>query len=257
MANEGTDCQRVILAQPRTGSTTLAHLLGTHPKIRCLIEPFHPKRYDGRFHRMALRQSMDAALEFIWRRWNAIKHVSESTGWPFAFRPEMNDRIALGSGYRIVLLTRRNLLRRVVSNAICRKTMFWIGTREQFRHRLDGVTLPALDPERVRSQIEADKAAVCARLRLFEETGVAAMHLHYEDLFREDATPQERLDLLNAVFVFVGLSPIDMNGYVAKCQAYFDPALYRWASEDIYRTIPGIQEVENAVGSDETGWLFR
>ena len=63
-----------------------------------------------------------------------IKHVWEADGWPFAEMPELNEEIVSVSGKMIVLI-RRNWLRRVVSNYLCRHTGVWFGTRSDFLAR--------------------------------------------------------------------------------------------------------------------------
>src|SRR5271169_3144199 len=98
----------VIDGPTRTGSTTLAALLNCHPEINCLIEPFHPRRYGGQFHGMAIeRRKIQPVLDLIWCRWTCIKHVWEPNGWPFPENPELNDAV-IGEAKGVLFLTRRN-----------------------------------------------------------------------------------------------------------------------------------------------------
>jgi hypothetical protein len=78
---------------PRTGSTTIMHLLNAHPDIRCCMEPFHPKRFGGDFNRLAVEHnSVAEPLVLMQARWNGLKHVWEpGTGWPFQGRQNLND----------------------------------------------------------------------------------------------------------------------------------------------------------------------
>ncbi len=253
----GTECRFMILSLPRTGSTSLARLLNSHKDIQCLVEPFHPKRYQGKFYSLALRRSIEVALSAIWTRWNGIKHVYESNGWPFCALPELNDRLALVPSQKIIYLIRRNLLRRVVSNLICRRTQFWIGTREEFLVRLRALALPPLSPEAVRRQIEADKRAIDERVEWFAQNRVPALVMYYEDLFREDAVPAEQLALINSILEFLGLSRITMGTFLEHWQRQFAPSVYKWASAEVYQAIPDIERIERSVGSYETGWLFQ
>src|SRR5262245_4712708 len=96
----------VIVSLPRSGSTTLARLLNCHEQVRCLIEPFHPRRYGGRFHSLAVNRSVRHTLAAIWTEWNGIKHVWDTRGFPFFRRTELNNDVILQAGCKIVLLVR-------------------------------------------------------------------------------------------------------------------------------------------------------
>src|ERR1035438_6924165 len=114
---------------PRCGSTTLARILSLHPDIECCMEPFHPKRHGGEFHRLALKAgTVEPALNLLSARWNALKHVWEpSTAWPFRERQDLNDDVVKNAEI-VVSLRRRNLLRQIVSSHISKNLHFWIGT---------------------------------------------------------------------------------------------------------------------------------
>jgi hypothetical protein len=251
------DRRFVIASLPRSGSTTLARALNCHPGIRCLIEPFHPRRYQGTFRRMAMEGDVTDALERIWTRWNGIKHVWESSGWPFLGRPELNDRLLSESGLKVVFLVRRNWLRRLVSNLICRQTQFWIGTREEFCSRLEYVRLRPLDPTAVLTQIRADQEAVNRCLASLSNARVKVLQLQYEDVFRDGSGREERLALLNTVLGFLGFPRVADSDFGEAWERHFDPVLNRWASPEIYRRIPGIARLDEEAGSEETGWLFK
>jgi LPS sulfotransferase NodH len=247
----------VIDSLPRTGSTTLANLLNCHSQIRCLIEPFHPRRYGGHFRQMALRAgSVDPALNLLWHRWQGIKHVWEaSRGWPFPDNWEFNDAIVLRA--RCVLyLQRRNLLRRYISSLISRQLKFWIGTRQEFVARLESVQLCELDPVLVRQEIANDRAASESRLALLHRHGITMKHIFYEDFLGEDVTSPQQFAMINAIIEFLGYEPITEAVFATKCALLLDKSSYQWASPEIYRLIPGIHRLEREVGSDETGWIF-
>ncbi len=247
----------VIDSLPRTGSTTLARLLSCHPDIRCLIEPFHPRRYDGQFFRMALEAgTAAAALNLIWHRWSGIKHVWDaSQGWPFRSRPEVNDSIVLEAGH-VIFLERRNLLRRYVSEAISQQLDFWIGTQQQFRARLENVQLRELDPAAVLQELHKDKAAVERRLQLMEEHNVPMLRLFYEDIFEEGVAAGPQFAIMNNILGFLGFPDVSEHTFMQQWAPLLDRSTYRWASPEIYRMVPAIESLEREVGSDETGWLF-
>ncbi len=174
----------VIDSLPRSGSTTLARLLSCHRDVNCVIEPFHPLRHGGDFHRMSLRRgSVTPALDLIWHRWNGIKHVWEaSNGWPFQQKPELNEEIAL-SAEAVILIERRNYLRRYVSGVISKQLGFWVGTKQEFDARLETAPLPELEPGFVRNELAKDKGGFESLRAALVKRGIPALHITYEDLF--------------------------------------------------------------------------
>ena len=235
----------------------MTRLLNCHPDIRCLSEPFHPGNYEGKFHQLALSFSVDFALEMIWSKWNGIKHVWIPDGTPFKNHEEWNDRIGTGPDRKVILMRRRNLLRRAVSNLICAQTGYWIGTRDGFCDRLKNIELNPVEPETLRIQIDRDRGAMDRCIRSLEAANAQVRTICYEDFFREDQNRQDRLQTVNGILDFLGFSPVTEEKFVERWERHFDPGENRWATEEVYRKIPGVEAVEAAVGSDETGWLFR
>jgi len=258
MSSESSESRFIVLSLPRCGSTTLTRLLNSHKNIRCLIEPFHPRRYGGKFNAFAVDQfSLDSALEIVWTRWNGIKHVWESSGWPFLERPELNDRVVLGADRNVVFIMRRNLLRRAISHHISRQTRYWMGSKAGFLRHLDDVKFRELDPEVMLAQIHADQQAVARYLDLLPKGNSRFTTLYYEDFFREGMASLERFQSVNSLLDFLRFEPITFETFAGEWERHFDPTLNRWASSEVYRRIPGIDDIEKEVGSDETGWLFR
>jgi hypothetical protein len=235
----------------------MAHMLNRHEDVRCLIEPFHPERYGGKFNRLAMQNSLGRALEEIWSGWNAIKHVWEPSGWPFVGKPEMNREFLLSPETNVVFLIRRNLLRRFVSTYISRYTRYWIGSREEFLTRLSAVNLIPLDAKRVRAQLSRDAAAVNGCLRLLEENRVSSMVLYYEDMFGENVPEFRQLQIVRTVLSFLKLGPISDEVFERSWKDCLDPTQHRWSSPDVYAHISNIRHIEAEVGCDETGWLFK
>ncbi len=247
----------VIDSLPRTGSTTLANLLSCHPDIKCLVEPFHPRRYNGQYYRMAMQtKSVEPALNLIWHRWNGIKHVWVGpTGFPFPQNPELNNGIVLAASH-VIFLERRNLLRRYVSSMISRQLDFWIGTRQEFQARLENIQLRELEPSTVLQEIKKDKAATEQRLELLRAHNLPCMHLIYEELFGEQVSYSMQFGMLNSILTFLGFREISEDEFNQKWMSLLDKNTYQWSSADVYRMIPGVEHLEREIGSDEFGWLF-
>lgn len=246
----------LIDSLPRSGSTSLAKLLNCHPNAPCLIEPFHPRRYDGQYYRMALGAgSLELALSMIWHRWSGIKHVWTPVElWPFSNMPSLNEEIVRRVD-RVIFIERRNLLKRYVSSAICRQLDFWIGTRHELLARLANCQLRPLDFEAARNEIHKSRSAIEGRIAFLRESGVPTLHLFYEDFYSENATQRTKQSNLNDVLQFLGYEAVDTTTFEQKYAAYFDSDTFQWASREVYDQIPDIDRFEDAFGSDSTGWL--
>jgi len=247
----------MIVSLPRTGSTALAQLLSCDARVRCIVEPFHPFRYGGRYHACATNQSLEEALNLIWSEWNSFKHVWDMKGFPFFKRPQLNSDVLYTAACKVVLLTRRNILRRLVSQHLSRKTQTWIGPREAFIARLRTTNVAPLDPSDVRREIQDELTALAEQRRLLSNHHVEFMELEYENLFSDSVAAHEQHSLLNEVLTFVGLGSVQDNTIVARWAEILDPSRHQWAAPDVYRRIPGIDHLDETVGDDATGWLFR
>jgi LPS sulfotransferase NodH len=247
----------LIISLPRSGSTTLARLLNCHEHVRCLIEPFHPHRYGGRFHAFAVHRSIDDTLAAIWTQWNGIKHVWDTQGFPFFERPELNNDVVLHARCKIVLLVRRNILRRIVSQHLSRETRTWIGPREAFVARLRTTDVAPLDPDAVRLQIRDEQAVLASQLRFLSDHHLEVLRIEYEDVFSGQVSADDQMSVLNDILTFLGLDPVRRDTFVEQCSRLLDPSRHQWGTPDVYHRIPGIERLEEAVGNDVTGWLFR
>jgi len=247
----------IVLSMPRTGSTTLARVLNCHENIRCLIEPFHPHRYEGKFHTFAVRRSIRETLAVIWERWNAIKHVWDLEGFPFKERPELNNEVTAEARCKVVFLIRRNILQRIVSHHLSQQTHTWVGPRDAFLNRLRLTEVAPLDANSVRRQIQAEQEAISAKVQFLVDHEVEHMTVEYEALFSEDVTTEDKRSCINSILDFLGFESVTSDEFVQQWLTHFDPAQHRWATPDVYRRIPDIEGLEQAVGNDVTGWLFR
>ena len=246
----------MIDSLPRVGSTSLARAINQHPDIAVLIEPFHPKRYDGRFHQTALaRGSVAPVLTHIWKRFNLIKHVWEENAWPFRDIPTLNDEVVMQAG-RVISMKRKNLLRRYVSNVISRRLDFWIGTREEFRSRIQREDLIELHPSRVLRSLERDAVVISQRERLLSAKGEDVMCLTYEDLYGPSIAASEQFSSLNTVVSFLGFRPFTEQEYFSGPAQFFRPEVYRWADEELYQRLANGRELDEALADYGFGRLF-
>ncbi len=246
----------IIFSLPRSGSTTLAGILSCHPQIRCAYEPFNPGSKSGRIlaARAHDQPSFESALREICAQRNGIKHV-----WDYGLQVPSDERFRdkelLLCGAKVIFLTRRNRLRRLVSVAISMQARSWASTAKAREHNL-GFTFTALDLETLQWALEAESAAVAEHRSLLMYSGVEFIDWWYEDLFGEEQTSGERLKKLAKLFSFLGFPMLDA-GDRAEAQSRLDPLNGKVNSADTYRRIPNIMEVERRLGCDQTGWLFK
>jgi hypothetical protein len=230
-------------------------MLNEHDAMRIIVEPFHPRRYRGLFHRAALR-SLDHAVALLSPRWNGVKHVVEADGWPFRTEPDLNTRLFTWRGCQVLYLVRRNLLRRAVSHLISRRIDYWIGNRAAFNAKVAATDFPPLNPGLLRRRIDADRDEIATHLGILQREGVSYRCIDYEDFYAPASAPA-CLERVNALFDFLNLPRIDDDAVGRRIAGYFEPDTNKWANAEVYRHIPRIDEIETQLGCDETGWLFR
>jgi hypothetical protein len=64
-------------------------------------------------------------------------------------------------------------------------------------------------------------------------------------------TPEERASWLGRIWQFLNLDPIDSSAV----QQYLDPHMAKMNSYETYQLIPNIDEINQQLGNDVTGWL--
>jgi hypothetical protein len=199
-------------------------------------------------------KTLRSALNLIWANWNGFKHVWDAHGYPFVGQPELNDHMLLYPSLRILFLTRRNLLKRFMSHYICLHTNFWTGPKGTFERRLKRAHIRPLHPKQVSEQIKRDVAFIRHCVSYLEMHGLYYKRLLYEDILSEPNGTVE-LSFINDVLQFLGYETISLEAFAEWGQSIdFNN---RWASPDVYSRIPGIRDIEDEVGCDETGWVFR
>jgi hypothetical protein len=232
-------------------------ILNCHPEIRCVNEPFNPDNCCGRELILPDEAALDEQLRGLWVRFNGLKHVWHPSGWPFATHSGLNDRLLHSTRYSVILLTRRNILRRVVSSQLSEQTRIWQSDDEDEKRRLREFLYHPLDREWIRWHIENEGAEVARRKARLDETGATWMELAYEDLFEESLPREAQVARVDSIVRFLGHDPGALKAAVDTVHRLLDPARMRFNSPDVYSRIPEAEEIERCFGSSETGWLFR
>jgi LPS sulfotransferase NodH len=250
----------ILYSPQRTGSTTLACLLDCHPGVRCALEPFNPG-YTGpaAYLCQLLRQTqgIDAAIRSLWETFNGCKHIWHADGWPFRDDPTLNHRLLVSCSASIILLQRKNLLRRAISGQISAQIGIWVPSSKEDWRLIREHHFTALDIGQLRADIASERAEhdrVCA---LAAASGKPWIEVSYEDFFADGLPMERQLEAVQALFAFLGIDRVTDEARLAKMRRLFDPAYTGFQNAASYRKIPNIAEVERELGSVETGFVFE
>ena len=248
-------------------------MLNCHPGIRCLREPFNPAlwgdTYLGRVHDLA---SLDSTVAAIWHDYNGIKHVWDWSGFPFAVQhlgplsdlttgePEdmaFNLRMTAQQRTRVIFLTRRNQLRRLISYEIATQTHVW-ERQNTTKAGIDGAALKLnpLDPASLRLSIRQAQAATERVRSALRANRTPSWELSYEDIFAPGPALPDGLSRVNQTLAFLGAGPLPEGAALGWAKRLLNPAVNKVNSELTYQMVPNIEEVEATCGNDETGHVF-
>lgn len=248
----------LLFSLSRCGSTTLRRLFNGHPDIRCAHEPFSPGRFERQHgRRVTDPASLRQAVAEIWRTHNGLKHVWDPSGWPFARHSNLNQSLLLEADVRVIFLHRRNRLRRIVSNHMSMQTQIWEAENDETKSRARNFHYAPLDIQWIRLQLEDEKTSIEQHKQIMIDHKVAFLELWYEDLYASALELSEKLTKLNEIFAFLRLKGWEERSLPASVMTFLNPDKRQLNSPETYHLIPGVDEVEEQLGADDTGWLFK
>ncbi len=232
-------------------------LLNCSPGFRCVYEPFNPCNHQFRYHETIHNlDALDSALSDIRKTCNGVKHVWDASGWPFKSGSAFNDRL-LTSFQKVLLLSRKNTLQRIVSCHISEETGLYSISGKKDKRILQKAEFAGLDVDQLEYKLQCERVQLQRCRTFLGDNGVTFMDLSYEDLFLDPAGVPSQIQRVNSVVEFLGGGPLTRQNEIAKMIALLDPDKHKMNSTGTYRRIPDILEIERRFGSDETGWLFK
>lgn len=192
------DQRFVIFAQGRSGSTLLADLLNSHPRIFCADEPLTWKRRDP--VRYAAACSVGHRGDTYGFKVKIYQLTDAQHVEPGTFLRSMAE-----AGWHIVHLQRRNVLRQALSSMVAEQ-------RDRY-HNVDGSWL-----EPVQLDARALLARTRARVGYCEAEaealrGVEHLSLGYED---DLLSPDMQQATASRVFGFLGLEDVEVTTILQK-----------------------------------------
>lgn len=230
--------------------------LNCYPGVRCMLEPFTPANMSSTYSGVSSAAGLGEALTDIFRRYNGIKHVWHPDGWPFREAPELNRRLLVGEGLRIIFLNRRNSLRRVVSVEMSKQTGVWGSFTAEDRQRVRAFRYEPLRVEKLRHELRVGAAGLVSLTGVLEQARAHVLELWYEDLFGAEVSLAERVACLGRVYAFLRGSAAGPAADPTQLRDLLDSSSTQLNTTETYRLIPNASDIELRLGSDVSGWLF-
>jgi hypothetical protein len=240
----------VVVAHPRSGSNSLVKILGCHPELTLLNEPFNqhfsswlPANPDYRA-RVTDVTSLDRVVDGILGDYSGFKVHT------YQLEKELLAHLLCRRDLYVVFLRRRNLLEAVVSGLIAEQTGLWAAWDRDRALKDYYVDLAPIQVEDVREklrQIRENLDEVAAILRTRGDGRV--LELCYEDLFLGDRGTRWRL--AGSLWIHLGLPPCENPrfGRILK------DASFRMGKPATYGRLPNLAEIDATFGNDETGHI--
>lgn len=240
----------VVVAHPRSGSNSLVEILGCHPELTVLNEPFNenfsswlPTNPDYRARITDVR-SLDLLIDGILADYSGFKVHT------YQLETELLAHLLCRRDLHVVFLRRRNLLEAVVSNLIAEQTGLWAEwdrDRALEDYYTDLGSLPLEDVRELLRWTGQNLAEVAAILRTRGDGRV--LELCYEDLFL--AAQSTRWRLVESLWAHLGLPPCED----ARVGHFLENDSFRMQQPGTYGRLPNLAEIEAALGNDETGHI--
>tara|TARA_R110002049_G_scaffold50370_3_gene143008 strand:+ start:24888 stop:25667 length:780 start_codon:yes stop_codon:yes gene_type:complete len=241
----------IILAHPRSGSTTLRRAFDAHPAINILNEPFNPTRGPGGWGHDYLADlnktgDLPAMLRQFSENHNGVKHLlgQLSREQDIEMLRRYSDRF---------FLTRRNQLQSVVSCLVAAQTKQW------HRHgkvpQVANAELRPLDIDHVSRYLNWQIDFVQEVRETIEKEQLGCQQVYYEDLFDKNIPLPRRMEIIVQL-----LRPIVGGGFTEEfyrdLAEKLDHNANKVNSEHTYTLLPNAKEIDAEFGSAETGYLF-
>ena len=248
------DERLVLLAWPRSGSSSLWQILRAHPDLQLLAdEPFNESfsewSPDNPDYLARIRDvtSLDLVLDELFQSYRGIKVLS------YQLDEEQLTHLVLRRDLRIVFISRSNLLQIAVSDRIAKQTRVWnrwdVDPHEPLTNRYN--SLAPLDLDDLRDymhDLASHLAWVDSILNL--RSDARTLRFDYEDLYF--ATRETQYAQLSTLWSFLEVAPVN----APEVDYYLNPRTAKLGGTDTYGRLPNAAQIDAALGADDTGWLF-
>jgi len=245
--------QKILqFCHPRSGSSNVYQILQRHPDLDILPDPFDEKfvkwvpgrkNYRATVHDLP---SLQATVSEILEDYDGFK-LSD-----YQLKQEFLEYLLKSADLKIIYTRRRNLLKMVVSTMISHQTGVWHKERltRPLEEHYGGLSALPIEEVRERLELLSDSVKWCDAL-LRERPSESTFWIAYEEFYFSDLP--EQVERLKELWEFVGVDPIPEDEDVLY---FLRPERSKLNSATTYAMVPNIKEVEEACGSDESGWLL-
>jgi hypothetical protein len=145
-----------------------------------------------------------------------------------------------------------------VSSLISQQLNEWTFAFAEDRERLQSFPFRPLDTKVISWHLASEVRLVEeTKKRSLVEAGADFLEIAYEELYDPVIPRSQRQDALDRVRTFLKVPLPGEPDILRDIDQRFDPHSNRINSKQTYSRIPGIAQVEERFGSDETGWLFK
>lgn len=242
--------QRVLIfAFTRTGSSVLKLILGVHPLIKPLGEPFHPHPPDGRKKYVAGvvdAESLHLKVDEIHKDYNLIKHLA------YQLPMGLNENLLTKEYDKVIYLWRRNATQRAVSQEISRQSKEWGRDRTKIIHH----SYSPINLINLQDEIDTYLKEVQVYRQILKNSNVNHIEIVYEDLFGLNVSRAQKHQILDSIIRFLGI-PKYTHSQIKKVDELLDPANSKVNSDDTYNLIPNIDDVDRRFSNPTNGFLVQ
>lgn len=229
----------VIFASARTGSTSLANVLGESKDVKICFEPFNPdytkwnpkeKNYSDVAKDTG---NTGEALDELFEKFTAIKTLDYQLS-------EKSNFLVLGrKDLKILFLTRKNIVEQIISDLVAHQTKNWRKPNDESIYD----KLEPIDISEMQKKIDYVTYLNNKYLKFLEENRKGEyMRLFYEELFSEDM--ERNTTTISNICEFLGVS-VPPNETIEK---YMMPSRAKINYKNIYKKLPNYEEVKQRFG---------
>jgi hypothetical protein len=251
----------IIFAHGRSGSNSFANILQNHPKIKILYEPFNKKwqKKDKpslipEIEKIKDITSLEKYLKIVYKENQGIKHLFEQTN------EEFNKHLLKNKNYKIIFLTRKNILKSIISKEIALKIKIW-DTWKTPKEELKKLTLnhqfTQFSTKKLRIELYELKNNIKKYKKFLTKNKILFFEVIYEELYDSKKPLKEKLEKIQEIFEFLGYERINDSKIIEKIKENFDPNKRKMNDFETYHSIPNILEIEKKLSNKKNGFLFN
>lgn len=232
----------MILAIPRSGSTSLARLLDKSEDVNMAIEPFHESWIDWHpdepdyLSMINDKPTLDEAYEDLFSKYTAIKVLN------YQLDTDLYKHLLSKEDLKILFLYRKNVVDSVISAGIAKQTSVWHRDELNTETSKKFSNLKPLDIGQAKKEYSYITSQ-CQELTEFlgHSRPEGHMKLYYEYLYSENM--DENLHEIEKICDFLEVKPPSKK-YINQ---YMTISKSKINQKDIYKSLPNYDEVRQAL----------